>query len=249
MAAWLLVLQGHGDKVRCDRKTSLPSLPCCSYKNHEKHWRQDMDTNTRSDSLWLLPLPGAGRWLRLCLGLGGLGCGVGLELVLGRGDGLAGSSVGVAGGHQRGGHRLLCWSREDLQRAKLSGDRGQTLPGWGELLHCPARPGGCPPSRCAPSPAEHSTFSTACPPCSPQGEMLESSKGKGHKRHLGQASSNDILQWAQRTDKCFPCRLQRRCSSSQDGSLPHPKPAACPVESLESACQCSPPFFFRCLDD
>lgn len=68
----------------------------------------------------------------------------------------------------------------------------------GGALHCPARPGECPPSLCAPSPAEHSTFSTACPPCSPQGEMLEPSKGKGHKRYLGQASSNDILQWAQR---------------------------------------------------
>lgn len=140
MAAWLLVLQGHGDKVRCDRKTSLPSLPCCSYKNHEKQRRQDMDTNTRSDSLWLLPLPGAGRWLRLCLGLGGLGCGVGLELVLGRGDGLAGSSVGIAGGHQRGGHRLLCWSREDLQRAEAV--RGQRAD--------PARLGGASALPCSP---------------------------------------------------------------------------------------------------
>lgn len=68
MAAWLLVLQGHGDNVRCDRKDSprssllvgeaIPS--CCFHKNQEKQWRQDMDTSTLSYSLWLLPLPGAG---------------------------------------------------------------------------------------------------------------------------------------------------------------------------------------------
>lgn len=49
MAAWLFVLQGHGDNgdnVRCDRKTSLPSLPphrgsnpiMLLPQNQEKQW-------------------------------------------------------------------------------------------------------------------------------------------------------------------------------------------------------------------
>lgn len=101
----------------------------------------DPCTQHRRHSLWLLPLPGAGRWLRLCLGLGGLGCGVGLELVLGRCNWLAGGSVGVTGGHQRGGHRLLCWSREDLQRADtVRGQRTNPARLWGRVLVCSALP-------------------------------------------------------------------------------------------------------------
>lgn len=71
MAAWLFVLQGHGDNgdnVRCDRKTSLPSLPPHRGSNpimllpqkSRKAMEQGMDTSTQSYSLWLLPLPGAG---------------------------------------------------------------------------------------------------------------------------------------------------------------------------------------------
>lgn len=90
---------------------------------------------TQSHSLWLLPLPGAGRWLRLCLGLGGLGCGVGLELVLRCRNRLAGGSVGVAGGHQRGGHRLLGRSCEDLWRADtIRGQRPNPTGLWGSGL-------------------------------------------------------------------------------------------------------------------
>lgn len=154
---------------------------------------------------------------------------------------MAGSSVGVAGGHQRGGHRLLGWSREDLWRAEAVRGQRVTLLGWGGLRRVPTL------TLRAPNPAEHSTFAPLrAGPAQPAllGQPKARCWSQAAQETLGATRSNEILQWARRTDKFFTCRLQRRCSSSQDGSLPHPKPPGClSREELSAfASRCSPPF-------